>query len=232
MAYRWMAFRWWAVDGSTFCASRDVDPMTLGRLKGDTISSVNTVRKFTFNLYFHCYMYIVDVNKDLIFFSAFLDLQRIRDDEATTPRSSFSLMLWQMLRLLHRKQELKLQTLAKQRRSSKALEFFRKYPKTPIFDHSNYRLFERIPAVTGTLNNRGLTVYNCKFPISSFSILVKISWKSEQKYQSYRCKICIKMLMKTFFITGAWSYDFWVILGQGRRDTCFKMSKGRIFQDL
>ena len=31
-------------------------------------------------------MYIVDVNKDLIFFffSAILDLQRIRDDEATT----------------------------------------------------------------------------------------------------------------------------------------------------
>ena len=78
MAYCWMAFRWWAVDGLTFCASWDGDPMTLGRLKGDTISSVNTVRKFTFNLYFHCYMYIVNVNKDLIFFSAFLDLQRIR----------------------------------------------------------------------------------------------------------------------------------------------------------
>ena len=50
--------------------------MILGRLKGDTITSVNMVRQFTFNLYFHCcyrccYMYIVDVNKDLIFFSAF-----------------------------------------------------------------------------------------------------------------------------------------------------------------
>ena len=31
-------------------------------------------------------MYIVDVNKDLIFFSAFLDLQSIIEDEATTPR--------------------------------------------------------------------------------------------------------------------------------------------------
>ena len=38
-------------------------------------------------------MYIADCNKDLIFFSAFLDLQSIRDDEATTKRSSFSLML-------------------------------------------------------------------------------------------------------------------------------------------
>ena len=55
-------------------------------------------------------MYIVDVNKDLIFFPAFLDLQSIRDDEATTPKSSFSLMIWQMLRLLHGKHELKLQT--------------------------------------------------------------------------------------------------------------------------
>ena len=37
-------------------------------------------------------------------------------------------------------------------------ELFRKYPKTPVFDHSNYRLFERIHAVPGTSNNRGLTV--------------------------------------------------------------------------
>ena len=34
-------------------------------------------------------MYIADCNKDLIFFSAFLDLQSIRDDEATTQRGSF-----------------------------------------------------------------------------------------------------------------------------------------------
>ena len=40
----------------------------------------------------------------------------------------------------------------------KASEPFRKYPKIPVFDHSNYRLFERIPAVPGTSNNRDLTV--------------------------------------------------------------------------
>ena len=40
----------------------------------------------------------------------------------------------------------------------KASELFRKYLKTSDFDHSNYRLFERIPAVSGTSNNRGLTV--------------------------------------------------------------------------
>ena len=33
-------------------------------------------------------MYIADCNKDLIFFSALLDLQSRRDDEATTQRSS------------------------------------------------------------------------------------------------------------------------------------------------
>ena len=37
-------------------------------------------------------------------------------------------------------------------------ELYGKYPKTSDFDHSNYRLFERIPAVPGTSNNRGLTV--------------------------------------------------------------------------
>ena len=40
----------------------------------------------------------------------------------------------------------------------KAFELFQKCPKTPVFDRSNYRLFERIPAVPGTSNNRGLTV--------------------------------------------------------------------------
>ena len=42
----------------------------------------------------------------------------------------------------------------------KVSELFRKYPKTPVFNHSNYRLFERIPAVPGTSNKRGLTVFD------------------------------------------------------------------------
>ena len=32
-------------------------------------------------------------------------------------------------------------------------------PKTPVFDHSNYRFFERIPVVPGSSNNQGLTVF-------------------------------------------------------------------------
>ena len=64
-----------------------------------------------------------------------------------------------MFRLLHGKHELKLQILAKQRDFMKASELFSKYPKTSVFDHSNYGLFERIPVVPGISNNRGLTVF-------------------------------------------------------------------------
>ena len=48
----------------------------------------------------------------------------------------------------------------------KASELFRKYPKTPDFDHLNYRLFEKIPAIPGTLNNGGFTVNHFKKVIS------------------------------------------------------------------
>ena len=60
-------------------------------------------------------MYIVCVNKDLIFFSAFLDLQSIRDDEATNPKELiFFNALTDVQITSHRKHKLKLQTLAKQ----------------------------------------------------------------------------------------------------------------------
>ena len=45
------------------------------------------VRQFTFNLYFNCcYRVSKDVSSDFLFFSAFLDLQSIRDNEATTSK--------------------------------------------------------------------------------------------------------------------------------------------------
>ena len=113
----------------------------------------------------------LDVNR-CKFFSAFLDLQSIRDDEFTTSKELIFLnalpwcnaQVWakpvkiERKKDVHGKHELKLQTLAKQWRSMKASELFWKYPQTPDFDHWNYRLFERIPAVHGTSNNRGLTV--------------------------------------------------------------------------
>ena len=59
--------------------------------------------------------------------------------------------------------------------------FPKKYPKTLDFDHSNYRLFERILAVTSTSNNRGLTVIQIfkYFPKNIFYISkgLKILWK-------------------------------------------------------
>ena len=53
----------------------------------------------------------------------------------------------------------------------KASKLFRKYPKTPDFDHSPYRLFERIPAVPGTSNNRGLIVQLPRVILSKALIL-------------------------------------------------------------
>ena len=44
------------------------------------------VCQFTFNLYSMLLHVIVDGNKDLNFFSAFLDLQSIGDDEATASK--------------------------------------------------------------------------------------------------------------------------------------------------
>ena len=51
------------------------------------------------------------------------------------------------------------------------------------------------------------------FPISLFYVLAKISWKSEQKYQSYICmKFCIKMWTKTCFRSHLYA-DFHEFLG-------------------
>ena len=48
-------------------------------------------------------------------------------------------------------------------------------------------------------NNSQTGVYNSQFLCCTF--WRKLSWKSEQKYHSYRCmKFCIKMWMKTCFV--------------------------------
>ena len=52
-----------------------------------------------------------------------------------------------------------------------SIELFRKYPKTSDFDHSNYRLFERIPAVPGTWNNRGLTVFQNAYMVYKHAVV-------------------------------------------------------------
>ena len=144
-----MASRWWAVDGLRSCASW-VEP--LRRWKGDNIKSVNMVCHFTFNLYFHCcycYMYMYDVilSSDFLFF--ILRPAKHRGWWGHNLQGAhFLSMLWQMFRLRHWKLELKLQTLAMT--FYECIRACQKYPKTPDFTYSNYRLFERIPAVPGT----------------------------------------------------------------------------------
>ena len=76
-------------------------------------------------------------------------MKSIRDDEATTSKE---LIFFNALT------DVPITSLKTRVESMKASKLFRKYPKTADFDHSNYRLFERIPAVPCTSNNRGLTV--------------------------------------------------------------------------
>ena len=93
------------------------------------------------------------------FFSAFLDLQSIRDDETTISKKLiFFNALTDVPIITSRKTRVEVANSGKTMTFYERSELFRKYPKTPVFDHSNYRLFERIHAVPGTSNNRGLTV--------------------------------------------------------------------------
>ena len=88
------------------------------------------------------------------FFSAFLHLQSISDDETTTSKKLIFINALTDVR----KTRVEVANSGKTMTFYERSELFRKYPKTSVFDHSNYRLFERIPAVPGTSNNRGLTV--------------------------------------------------------------------------
>ena len=70
----------------------------------------------------------------------------------------------------------------------KASELFQIYRKTPDFDQSNYPLFERIPAVPGTSNNRGLTVLlrtSCSMAVTSIRLALPSVLKRPNK------KICV-----------------------------------------
>ena len=93
-------------------------------------------------------------------FSAFLDLQSIRDDEATTSKELIFFNALTDVPITSRKTRVVVANSGKTMTFYVASKLFRKYPKKPVFrHHSNYRLFERIPAVDGTSNNRDLTVY-------------------------------------------------------------------------
>ena len=102
-------------------------------------------------------MYIVDVNKDVssdcLFFSAFK-----RDDEATTFKQLIFFNALTDVPITSQTTRVEVANSGKIMTYFESIRAFMRNPKTPNFDHSNYRLFERIPGVPGTSNNRGLTV--------------------------------------------------------------------------
>ena len=102
-------------------------------------------------------MYIVDVNKDVssdcLFFSAFK-----RDDEATTSKELIFFNALTDVPITSQTTRVEVANSGKIMTYFESIRAFLRNPKTPNFHHSNYRLFERIPAVPGTSNNRGLTV--------------------------------------------------------------------------
>ena len=127
------------------------------------------VRQFTFNRYFHCcyrccymYIHVVDVNKDWIFFLSGVlrpaKHKRRWDHNLQEAHFLYCFDRCSDYILTSRKTRVEVENSGKTMTFYERSELFRKYPKTPVSDHSNYRLFERIHAVPGTSNNRGLTV--------------------------------------------------------------------------
>ena len=88
----------------------------------------------------------------------FLDLQSIRDDEATTSKELIFFNTLTDVPITSRKTRFENANSGKTMTFYKSIRAFSENIRKLPFDHSNYRLFERIPAVPGTSNNRGLTV--------------------------------------------------------------------------
>ena len=84
-------------------------------------------------------------------------MQSIRDDEATTQRSSVFNASTDAL-ITSRKTRFEVANSGKTMTFYESVRAFPKISENSVFDHSNYRLFEKILAVPGTSNNRGLTV--------------------------------------------------------------------------
>ena len=121
------------------------------------------VRQFTFNLYFHCcyrccYMYIVDVKSSDFLFCVLRPAKHTR-------RWGHNLQEAHFLQCFDRCSDYFTENTSwscKLCQNNDIYESIRAFPKiqeNSDFDHLNYWLFQRIPAVPGTSNNRGLTVY-------------------------------------------------------------------------
>ena len=83
----------------------------------------------------------------------------MRDDEATTSKEFIFFNTLTDVPITSRKTRVENANSGKTMTFYESIRGFPNNPKTLDFDHSNYRLFERIPAVPSTSNNRGLTVY-------------------------------------------------------------------------
>ena len=99
------------------------------------------------------YIHVVDVNKDQIFF-----LFGVLRPAKHKRRYDHNLQEAHVLKCIDRCSDYiitsrKTQVEVANSTFYEKSELFRKYPKTPVFDHSNNRLFERIPAAPGTSNN-------------------------------------------------------------------------------
>ena len=110
------------------------------------------------------YIHVVDVNKDRIFFlfGVFRPANHKRRLDHNLQEAHF-LQCFDRCSdyiITSRKTQVEVTNSGKTMTFYERSKPFRKYPKTHVFDHSNYRLFERIPAVPGNSNNRGLTVNN------------------------------------------------------------------------
>ena len=82
-------------------------------------------------------MYIVDVNKDLIFFSAILDQQRIRDDVVTTSKELILFNASTDVPITSRK------TWVEVANSGKTMTFYESIQAFPkISENSHFRSFE------------------------------------------------------------------------------------------
>ena len=100
-------------------------------------------------------MYIADCNKDLIFFSAFLDLQRWGHN----PKELIFFNALTDALITSRKSQVEVANSGKTMTLYESIQAFQKISENSRFQSFELPIIERIPVVPGTSNNRGLTVY-------------------------------------------------------------------------
>ena len=97
-----------------------------------------------------------------------------------SPRSSFFNALTDVP-ITTRKTRVEVANSGKTVMFNESIRAFPKKSENPVFDHSNYRLFERIPAVPSTSNNQGSTVpyffSKIRKDVAKFIICCSCDWR-------------------------------------------------------